>query len=37
MPNSAFWVHVEDQMMCAETFRILAQEFIDLYKKVNKQ
>jgi len=24
-------VHVEDQLMCAETFRILADEFIDLY------
>lgn len=30
-----FAVHVEDQMMCAETFRILSQEFIDLYKRLD--
>lgn len=29
-----FMVHVEDQLMCAETFRILSQEFIDLYNKL---
>lgn len=29
-----FMVHVEDQLMCAETFRILSQEFIDLYNKI---
>lgn len=27
-------VHSEDQLMQAETFRILANEFIDLYEKV---
>ena len=26
-------IHAEDQMMSAETFGILAEEFIDLYKK----
>ncbi len=30
-----FVVYVEDQLMCAETFRILAQEFIDLYQAKN--
>lgn len=28
-------VHAEDQLMSAETFKILATQFIDLYKKVN--
>lgn len=32
VPVTMFLVHVEDQFMCAETFRILAGEFIDLYK-----
>lgn len=27
-------VHAEDQLMSAETFKILAGEFIDLYKKI---
>lgn len=27
-------VHAEDQMMCAETFRLVAEEFMDVYKKV---
>ncbi len=31
-----FMVHVEDQLMCAETFRILSQEFIDLYNKIKQ-
>ena len=29
-----FMVHVEDLMMCAETFRILAQEFIEIYRRL---
>lgn len=28
-------VHAEDQLMQAETFRILAMEFIDLYERVS--
>ena len=28
-------MHAEDQMMSAESFGILAQEFIDLYEKIN--
>ena len=35
LPVSMFLVHVEDQLMCSETFRILADEFIDLYKKLS--
>lgn len=35
VPVTMFVVHVEDQLMCAETFRILAQEFIDLYQTRN--
>ena len=27
-------VHAEDQLMSAETFKILANEFIDLYEKM---
>ena len=30
-------VHAEDQMMCAETFRLMAQELIDVYKKMGNQ
>ncbi len=29
-------VHAEDQMMCAETFRLLVQEMIDVYRKIEK-
>lgn len=29
---SLILVHAEDQMMCAETFRLIAEEFIDLYR-----
>lgn len=29
-------LHAEDQLMAAEIFRTLAEEFIDLYKKINK-
>lgn len=28
-------VHAEDQLMCAEEFKIIAQEFIDLYRRVS--
>lgn len=31
---SLILVHAEDQMMCAETFRLMAVEFIDLYKRI---
>ena len=31
---SLFLVHAEDQMMAAETFRILADELIEIYKKL---
>ena len=31
--SSLIVIHAEDQMMSAETFGILAEEFIDLYKK----
>ena len=30
-------MHAEDQLMSAETFRVLAEEFIDVYKKMNLQ
>lgn len=33
---SLLLVHAEDQLMNAETFKILALEFIELYKKVNQ-
>lgn len=29
------FIHAEDQMMSAETMKIIAQEFIDVYEKVN--
>lgn len=32
---SLLLVHAEDQLMNAQTFKILAYEFIDLYKKIN--
>ncbi|MEG0314145.1 MAG: PTS lactose/cellobiose transporter subunit IIA [Erysipelotrichaceae bacterium] len=28
-------LHAEDQLMSAEGFKIIANEFIDLYKKIN--
>ena len=28
-------LHAEDQLMSAESFRIIAEEFIDLYKKLS--
>ncbi len=30
-------VHAEDQMMCAETFRLMAEELIDVYKTIKSQ
>lgn len=30
-------IHAEDQMMCAETFRLMAEELIDVYQKINSQ
>lgn len=32
---SLILIHAEDQMMCAETFRLVAEEFIDLYRSIN--
>lgn len=34
VPFSLLLVHVEDQLMSAETFKIFSLEFIDLYKKL---
>jgi PTS system cellobiose-specific IIA component len=31
---SLLMVHAEDLLMSAETFKILAEEFIDLYKRI---
>lgn len=31
-PVSLLVIHAEDQLMSAETFKILAQEFIEMYK-----
>lgn len=28
-------IHAEDQLMSAEAFKIIAEEFIDLYKKIS--
>lgn len=33
---SLILLHAEDQMMAAEMFKILAEEFIDLYEAFNK-
>lgn len=30
-------VHAEDQMMCAETFRLVTGEFIDVYKQMQSE
>ncbi len=32
-PTSLLLMHAEDQLMSAEGFRILAEEFIDVYKR----
>lgn len=34
---SLILVHAEDQMMCAETFRLISQELIDVYKKIKEK
>lgn len=34
---SLILVHAEDQMMCAESFRLIAEEFIDVYKKMSER
>ncbi len=34
---SLILVHAEDQMMCAETFRLISEELIDVYKKMKEQ
>lgn len=34
VPFSLLLVHAEDLLMSADTFKILADEFIDLYKKI---
>lgn len=34
---SLILVHAEDQMMCAETFRLVAEEFIDLYRSMKAE
>lgn len=33
---SLLLVHAEDQLMSAETFKILCQEFIEIYQRLNK-
>jgi PTS system cellobiose-specific IIA component len=33
-PMGLLVMHAEDQLMSAETFKIMAMEFIDMYKKV---
>lgn len=34
---SLILVHAEDQMMCAETFRLMAEELIQVYRKINEK
>lgn len=34
-PMGLLVMHAEDQLMSAETFKIMAMEFIDMYKKVS--
>lgn len=36
VPLSLILMHAEDQMMSAEGFRMVAEEFIDVYKKIGK-
>ncbi|NLC65855.1 MAG: PTS lactose/cellobiose transporter subunit IIA [Clostridium sp.] len=36
VPFSLLLVHAEDLLMSADTFKILSDEFIDLYKKIYK-
>lgn len=35
-PVSLLLIHAEDQMMGAEQFKVLAEEMIDLYKRLDK-
>lgn len=35
VPMSLLLTHAEDQMMSTEVFKVLAEEMIELYKKVN--
>jgi PTS system cellobiose-specific IIA component len=35
MPMTLILTHAEDQMAAAETFKIMAEEIIELYKKIN--
>lgn len=34
---SLILVHAEDQMMCAETFRLMSEELIAVYRKMKQQ
>lgn len=34
---SLILVHAEDQMMCAETFRLMAEELIQIYRKIDEK
>ena len=36
VPVSLILLHAEDQLMSADGFKIIAREFIDLYKKISK-
>lgn len=36
VPFSLLLMHAEDQMMSAEGFRMIAEEFIEVYKKMDK-
>lgn len=36
-PLGLLMVHAEDQLMSAEAFKILAREFIDLYRRLDKE
>lgn len=36
MDVSLLLVHAEDQMMSSETFKVLAQEFIELYQTIQE-
>lgn len=35
VPLSLILMHAEDQMMSTEVFKVMAEEMIELYKKVN--
>ncbi|SHK06765.1 PTS lactose/cellobiose transporter subunit IIA [Hespellia stercorisuis] len=37
VPLSLILMHAEDQMMSTEVFKILAEEFIELYKKLSTE